>query len=217
MKQALLSFLLVCSPLLADSILSFQGSLGGIPACSDTGPTAAHCSVQSGTANDGTAVYTSGALNLEGSGLQYTLTGSLDAGQGILSRANPMAAFSATLTMPDTSGNWIISGYATSSESSRYALNVLANGSPAGYIGNGSSSFLVQHPSGAPLTFSVADNVEAIFSNDNEALNFTLTFTDPPAGTLASTPEPPSLALIASAIGCLLAYKHVCYLVRSTL
>jgi len=193
--------------MLADSMLSLQGYLGGSTVCSNSGITTAGCSVQSGSANEGTAAYTTGNLKLAESGLVYTLNGSLGAGQGILAHFNPVSAFSATLPVPDTSGNWIVSGSATSSESQRYALNIFVNGSAAGYIGNGSNSFLVQHPLGAPLTFSLADNISAIFNNDLENLNFSLTFTDPPADPPAPTPEPASLLLLATALIGFVAYR----------
>ncbi len=209
MKQALLGLLLFASPafinnVFADSVLSLQGYFGGSAACSNNGITTAVCSAQTGSANTGTDAYTTGNLKLAGSGLVYTLNGSLESGQGILAHSNPMSAFSASLAAPDTSGNWIISGSATSSESPRYALNVFVNGSAAGYIGNGSSSFLVRHPLGAPLTFSLSDDVSAIFSNDVENLNFSLTFTDPPANAPADTPEPGSLLLAGMALALLL-------------
>lgn len=207
MKQALLGLFLVASPMLADNILSLQGYLGGSPTCSNSGITAAACSAQSGSTSGGTGAYTTGNLTLTGSGLVYTLTGSLEASQQIFAHADPTSAFSATLTVPETSGNWVVSGSATSSDSSRYALNVFVNGSAAGHIGNGSSSFLVRHPLGSPLTFSLSDNVTALFSDDIEDLNFSLTFTDPPADPPASTPEPSSLALAATAMACFLIYK----------
>ena len=207
MKQALLGLLLIASPVFtgqafADSVLSLQGYFGGSAACSDNGSTAAGCSAQIGSANAGTGAYTGGNLKLAGSGLVYTFNGSLEAGQGILAHSNPMSAFSATLPVPETSGNWIISGSATSSEFPGYALNIFVNGSSAGYIGNGSSTFLVRHALGAPLTFSLADNVSAILSNDIENLNFNLTFTDPPADPSSPTPEPALLPLIAIVMAC---------------
>lgn len=211
MKQTLLGLLLVASPMFADkmlagSMLSTQGYFGGSAACSNSGVITAGCSAQSGSANTGTGAYTTGNLKLAGSGLVYTLNGSLEAGQGILAHSNPMSAFSATLAVPGASGNWIISGSATSSESPRYALNVFVNGSAAGYIGNGSSSFLVRHPLGAPLTFSLSDNISAISGNDIENLNFSLAFTDPPADAPAEAPEPGSWKLAGMALGILLTH-----------
>lgn len=204
MKQALLGLLLCTSPLLssnmlADSMLSVDGYLGGYSACSNSGVATAGCSAQSGLQNDGTSAYTAGTVQLAGFGLVYTVNGSLEAGQGIFAHSNPTTAFSATLPVSDASGNWIVSGYATSSDFSGYVLNIFVNGAAAGYIGNGSSSFLVRHALGAPLTFSFGDNVSAVFGNDVEDLNFSLTFTDPPADPPASTPEPASFWLLGAA------------------
>ena len=120
-----------------------------------------------------------------------------------------MSAFSAVLPVSETSGNWIISGSATASGYSRYALNIFINGSPAGLIGNGNTSFQVLHAYGTPLTFSLADNVSAPFGNDIENLKFSLTFTDPPADAPAATPEPATLLLVGLALGLLLNYKPV--------
>ena len=212
MKQALLGLLLLASPLLsarmlADSMLSVDGYLGGSSACSDSGSAVAGCSAQSGFQSDGTGAYTTGTVQLAGSDLVFTVNGSLEAGQSIFSYSNPTAAFSAILPVASASGNWIVSGNATSSDSSRYALNIFVNGSAAGYIGNGGSSFLVPHVVGAPLTFSFGDNVSAIFGNDVEDLRFSLTFTDPPADPPASTPEPASFWLAGTASMLLFAYR----------
>jgi hypothetical protein len=195
--------------MLADSMLSLQGYFDGAVACSNDGTATAACTAQTGSTSFGTNAYTGGSLNLSGSGLVFTLNGSLEAAQGILARSNPMSAFSAVLPVSETSGNWIVSGSATASGYSRYALNIFVNGSPAGIIGNGSSSFEVHHTLGTPLTFSLADNVSAPFSNDIENLNFSLTFTDPPADPLAAAPEPATLLLESLALGLLLSYKSV--------
>lgn len=215
MKQALLCLLLCTSPLLADSMLSVDGYLGGSPACSNSGVATAGCSAQSGLQNDGTGAYTTGTVQLAGSGLVYTVNGSLEAGQGIFAHSNPSAAFSAVLPVSDASGNWIVSGYASSSDFSGYVLNIFVNGAAAGYIGNGSSSFLVLHTVGAPLTFSFGDNVSAVFGNDVEDLNFSLTFTDPPADPPASTPEPASFWLLGTAAALFLGYKSRTFVLSS--
>jgi PEP-CTERM motif-containing protein len=136
------------------------------------------------------------------------VNGSLEAGQSVFAYSNPTATFSAILPVSDSSGNWIVSGYATSSDSSRYALNIFVNGAAAGYIGNGSNSFLVTHAAGAPLTFSFGDNVSAVFGNDIEDLHFSLTFTDPPADPPASTPEPASVWLAGTAGALFFAYRN---------
>ncbi len=200
MKVALLGLLIFSSHMLADSMLSLQEYIGGSPACANTDPLTVACTAQASSIGNGTGAYTNGSLKLEGSGLVYTLNGFVEAGQGILARSNPMAAFSLTLPVSDTSGNWIVSGSAAASGSPRYALNIFANGSPAGLIGNGSNSFEVHHALGAPLTFTLADNVAAFFPNDIERLNFSLTFTDPPADAPSETPEPNSLLLVGAAI-----------------
>ncbi|HSU30149.1 MAG TPA: hypothetical protein VLJ11_02840 [Bryobacteraceae bacterium] len=207
MKNALLGLLLLTSPMLADSMLSLQGYFGGTVVCSNHGTATAGCTAQTGSSSFGTNAYTTGSLNLSGSDLVFSLNGSLEAAQGILAHSNPMSAFSAVLPVSDTSGNWIVSGSATTSGYSRYALNIFVNGSPAGLIGNGSSSFEVHHTLGAPLTFSLADNVSAPFSNDIENLKFSLTFTDPPADAPAAAPEPATLLLVTLAFGLLLSYK----------
>jgi hypothetical protein len=207
MKQALLGLLLLTSPMLADSMLSLQGYLGGAAACSNDGTATAGCTAQTGSTSFGTNAYTGGSLNLSGSDLVFTLNGSLEAAQGILAHSNPMSAFSAVLPVSEASGNWIISGSATTSGYSRYALNIFVNGTPAGLIGNGTTSFQVLHAYGTPLTFSLADNVSAPFSNDIENLNFSLTFTDPPADGPAAAPEPASLLLVSLALGLLLSHN----------
>jgi hypothetical protein len=212
MKQALLGLFLFASPLLshsmlAASMLSVDGYLGGSSACSDSGLATAGCSAQGGLQSDGTGAYTTGTVQLAGSDLVFTVNGSLEAGQSIFAYSNPTAAFSAILPVSDSSGNWIVSGYATSSDSSRYALNIFVNGAAAGYIGSGSSSFLVPHAAGVPLTFSFGDNVSAVFGNDIEGLHFSLTFTDPPADPPASTPEPGSFLLAGTASALIFAYR----------
>ncbi len=215
MKQALLGLLLCTSPLLADSMLSVDGYLGGSSACSNSGVATAGCSAQSGLQNDGTSAYTTGTVQLSGSGLIYTVNGSLEAGKGIFAHSNPTAAFSATLPVSDASGNWIVSGYATSSDFSGYVLNIFVNGAATGYIGSGSSSFLVHHAVGAPLTFSFGDNVSAVFGNDVEDLNFSLAFTDPPADPPASTPEPASFWLLGTAAVLFFGYKNRTFVLPS--
>jgi len=207
MKQALLGLVLLSSPMLADSMLSLQGYFGGAVACSNNGIATAACTAQTGSTSFGSNAYTGGSLKLSGSDLVFTLNGSLEAAQGILAHSNPMSAFSAVLPVSKTSGNWIISGSATASGYSRYALNIFVNGSPAGLIGNGNTSFQVLHAYGTPLTFSLGDNVSAPFSNDIENLNFSLTFTDPPADPPAAAPEPATPLLVSLALGSLLSYK----------